>query len=106
VCHLARPKRMELLPCGGLRDRPRPSRLGFRRVPEGAGGTGPRSPTRRGDAQSMSRSGREFMTRLKPGLSLFLPFAAAYFISYLFRVINAVIAGTLVAEFDLDAAQL
>jgi len=46
------------------------------------------------------------MTRLKPGLSLFLPFAAAYFISYLFRVINAVIAGTLVAEFDLDAAQL
>jgi MFS family permease len=46
------------------------------------------------------------MTRLKSGLSLFLPFAAAYFISYLFRTINAVIAGTLVAEFDLNAAQL
>ncbi|MFZ1104967.1 MAG: MFS transporter [Hyphomicrobiaceae bacterium] len=46
------------------------------------------------------------MTRLKPGLSLFLPFAAAYYFSYLFRVINAVIAGKLVAEFALDAAQL
>jgi MFS family permease len=46
------------------------------------------------------------MTRLKAGLFLFLPFAAAYFISYLFRVINATIAGTLVAEFDLNAAQL
>ena len=46
------------------------------------------------------------MTWLKSGLFLFLPFAAAYFISYLFRVINAVIAGTLVAEFDLNAAQL
>src|SRR5262245_33126194 len=44
--------------------------------------------------------------RLKPGLSLFLPFAAAYFLSYLFRVINAAISGTLVAEFDLNAAQL
>ena len=46
------------------------------------------------------------MTLLKSGLCLFLPFAAAYFVSYLFRVINAAIAGTLVAEFDLDAAQL
>jgi MFS family permease len=46
------------------------------------------------------------MTQLKSGLSLFLPFAAAYFLSYLFRVINAVIAGPLVDEFDLNAAQL
>jgi MFS family permease len=46
------------------------------------------------------------MTRLKSGLSLFAPFAAAYFLSYLFRVINAVLAGPLVEQFNLDAAQL
>jgi MFS family permease len=46
------------------------------------------------------------MTWLKSVAFLFLPFAAAYFISYLFRVINAAIAGPLVAEFDLNAAQL
>src|SRR5262245_11184982 len=46
------------------------------------------------------------MTRLKSGLPLFDPFAAAYFLSYLFRVINAVLAGPLVEQFDLDAAQL
>jgi MFS family permease len=46
------------------------------------------------------------MARLKAGLCLFVPFAAAYFLSYLFRVINAVIAGRLVDEFDLDSAQL
>jgi MFS family permease len=46
------------------------------------------------------------MTRLTSGLTLFVPFAAAYFLSYLFRVINAVVAGPLVDEFGLDAAQL
>lgn len=46
------------------------------------------------------------MARLKFGLCLFVPFAAAYFVSYLFRVINAVVAGPLVDEFDLNAAQL
>src|SRR5262245_2694718 len=46
------------------------------------------------------------MTCLKSGLSLFVPFAAAYFLSYLFRVINAVLAGPLVDQFNLDAAQL
>ena len=37
---------------------------------------------------------------------VFLPFAAGYYLSYLFRTINAVIAGRLTAELDLDAAQL
>jgi MFS family permease len=46
------------------------------------------------------------MTWPKSGLLLFLPFAAAYFVSYLFRVINAVLAGPLVEQFGLDAAQL
>jgi MFS family permease len=36
----------------------------------------------------------------------FLCFAAAYFISYLFRNINAAIAGKLVADLSLDPAQL
>ncbi len=39
-------------------------------------------------------------------LRLFLPFAAGYFLSYLFRVINAVIAPDLSHEFQLDAADL
>jgi MFS family permease len=39
-------------------------------------------------------------------VSLFVPFAAAYFLSYLFRVINAALAGPLVEQFNLAAAQL
>ena len=39
-------------------------------------------------------------------LSVFLPFAAAYFLSYVFRSINAVIAPDLTADFSLSAAQL
>ena len=39
-------------------------------------------------------------------LSVFLPFAAAYFLSYVFRSINAVIAPDLTAVFSLSAAQL
>jgi MFS family permease len=46
------------------------------------------------------------MAWLRSVAFLFLPFAVAYFISYLFRVINAAIAGALVAELDLNAAQL
>lgn len=37
-------------------------------------------------------------------LSVFLPFAAGYFISYLFRTINASISPILVSDFGLDAA--
>ncbi|MEZ5535306.1 MAG: MFS transporter [Thiolinea sp.] len=39
-------------------------------------------------------------------LSIFLPFAAGYFLSYLFRSINAIIAGDLSRDMGLDAGQL
>ena len=39
-------------------------------------------------------------------LQIFIPFALGFFISYLFRVINAVIAPNLVADVGMDAAQL
>lgn len=43
---------------------------------------------------------------LRPILLVFIPFAAGYYLSYLFRVINAVIAEPLVSELGLDAARL
>src|SRR4030095_9050249 len=46
------------------------------------------------------------MTWPKSAVVVFLPFAAGYFLSYLFRVINAVIARPLVDELGLDAAPL
>jgi predicted MFS family arabinose efflux permease len=39
-------------------------------------------------------------------LRVFLPFAFGYFLSYLYRVVNAVLAPDLVADLDLDAANL
>lgn len=39
-------------------------------------------------------------------LSIFLPFAAGYFLSYLYRAINALIAGDLSRDVGLDASQL
>ncbi len=39
-------------------------------------------------------------------LRVFIPFALGYFLSYLFRVVNAVIASDLVRELGLDAADL
>ena len=39
-------------------------------------------------------------------LSVFIPFALGYFLSYLFRAVNAVIAPDLVADLGLDAADL
>jgi len=49
--------------------------------------------------------GRE-VTGLSLTLGIFLPFASAYFLSYLLRNINAVIAPALAHDFDLDAGQL
>jgi sugar phosphate permease len=43
---------------------------------------------------------------IKPTLLVFMPFAVGYYLSYLFRVINAVVAKPLVDEVGLDAAQL
>lgn len=39
-------------------------------------------------------------------LRIFLPFAAGYFLSYLFRVVNTIIAGDLSSDLSLDANQL
>jgi MFS family permease len=39
-------------------------------------------------------------------VTIVLPFAAGYFLSYLFRTINALLAPVLAASFDLKAAQL
>jgi hypothetical protein len=38
--------------------------------------------------------------------TVLLPFAAGYYLSYVFRTINAVIAGNLGAEFKLGPAEL
>ena len=39
-------------------------------------------------------------------LRIFLPFALGYFLSYLFRVVNAIIAGDLSIDLDLSATEL
>jgi len=39
-------------------------------------------------------------------LSVFAPFAAGYYLAYLFRTINSAIAPALVSEFGLDASQM
>src|SRR5690348_11564249 len=41
-----------------------------------------------------------------PAFRIFVPFVAGYFISFIFRNVNAVIAKDLVAEFALSAADL
>ena len=37
---------------------------------------------------------------------MFLPFVAAYYLSFLFRTINATVAGSLTSEFGLSAGDL
>ena len=46
------------------------------------------------------------MSRARLVLCVLVPFAAGYYLSYLFRSINALIAGDLQAELDLSAADL
>ena len=46
------------------------------------------------------------MSGWRPFVQVLLPFAAAYFLSYVFRTINALIAGTLTRELSLSAADL
>ncbi len=50
----------------------------------------------------------DIITRSPPAvlLRMFLPFAAGYFLSYLYRTINAVLSPHLVAELGLDATDL
>ena len=46
------------------------------------------------------------MSWLRPILLVFMPLAAGYYLSYLFRVINAVVAAPLVDDLGLDATRL
>ena len=46
------------------------------------------------------------MSRARLIACVLLPFAAGYYLSYLFRTINALIAGDLTAELGLSAADL
>lgn len=46
------------------------------------------------------------MSRLRLIACVILPFAAGYYLSYVFRTINALIAGDLTAEFNVSAADL
>ena len=43
---------------------------------------------------------------MKPATRVFIIFSAGYFLSYLFRTVNAVLAPDLVAAFGLSAADL
>src|ERR1700693_2301094 len=47
-----------------------------------------------------------FMSRSRLIACVLLPFAAGYYLSYLFRTINALIASDLTAELNLSAADL
>ena len=46
------------------------------------------------------------MWNWRPIVLVFLPFAAGYYLSYLFRTITALISAQLTAEFSLGAAGL
>lgn len=55
------------------------------------------------EATAASRSGRDGLVLV---LSIFLPFAAGYYLSFLYRTITAVIAPDLAADVKLNAAEL
>src|SRR4030088_2205388 len=46
------------------------------------------------------------MSRARLKACVLLPFAAGYYLSYLFRTINALIAGSLISDIGLDTADL
>src|SRR5882672_6405470 len=46
------------------------------------------------------------MPAWRPFVLVLLPFAAGYYLSYVFRTINALIAGALTSELELGAADL
>jgi sugar phosphate permease len=55
---------------------------------------------------SADRSGPSIALGARTAAAVFLPFAAAYALSYLFRSVNAVIAPDLVRQFALTPSQL
>ena len=58
------------------------------------------------DASILNPEGNGYSISMRQALLVFLPFACGYFLSYLFRSVNAVIAPNLISEFDLSASQL
>ena len=58
------------------------------------------------DASTLNPEGNGYSISMRQALLVFLPFACGYFLSYLFRSVNAVIAPNLISEFDLSASQL
>ena len=46
------------------------------------------------------------MSGWRPFVQVLLPFAAGYFVSHVFRTINALLAGTLTRELSLSSADL
>jgi MFS family permease len=58
-------------------------------------------PNSRGESNV---SGRASFSKWRIILSVFLPFAAGYYLAFLFRTINAAISPALASEFGLDAA--
>ncbi|WP_348637511.1 MFS transporter [Bradyrhizobium sp. ISRA443] len=74
---------------------------------ETAGKVEPSAPRAKGDrfdSQMWGIARRLPTWRLIAGV--FLPFAAGYYLSYLFRTINTLISGPLVSDLGLDAAEL
>ncbi|MDX1718436.1 MAG: hypothetical protein R3287_16145, partial [Anderseniella sp.] len=51
-------------------------------------------------------AGDEQMPMVRLVLAVLLPFSLCYFLSYLYRAVNAVIAPNLVADVGLDASEL
>jgi MFS family permease len=66
------------------------------------------APTRSAPASVsiLQQSGATRRQSWRPILRVFLPFTAAFFLSYLFRTINALISSELSSELSLDAADL
>jgi MFS family permease len=72
------------------------------------GETASRAASPNCDLQSTSRSQasqRRPLSKWRLILSVFLPFAAGYFLAYLFRTINGAISPALASEFGLHAAE-
>jgi hypothetical protein len=72
----------------------------LRGVEDGDGAVAPQQSeqTRPAEARSRSKNPVEFRSLI---LRVFLPFVAAYYIAYLFRTINAVLAAPLTTELGL-----
>ncbi|MDE5456022.1 MFS transporter [Bradyrhizobium sp. CSA112] len=64
------------------------------------------APNSEPDADEYQDFGEHPRQKWRLILAVFLPFAAGYYLSFLFRTINATVAGSLTAEFGLSAGDL